>query len=137
MGVPYYERLAMSFTCADCGWTGVGSQLEAGELFEDLVEFDCPNCSRRITFSVFPSLEEARAAAVAGNEEAAHEVEHILSRQDRWRRVVESRDREIATPIELDGVPVRAVLELKSDDRGETWLTLSANGIEIYRELAV
>ena len=34
-------------TCGGCGWTGLGAEMESGEVFDEGVEKNCPRCSRR------------------------------------------------------------------------------------------
>ena len=50
--------------------------------------------------------------------------------------MLETRESDVAAPTELDHGDVRCVLDTVHDDEGETWLTLTAKGLEIHRELA-
>jgi hypothetical protein len=135
MGVPYYERKTRSFTCRVCGWTGTGAELRIYEVYREIGEWACPNCGEKLTFSGFPDREETQAAADAGDQEAIEALPRFDGAEDRWRRVIETRGSDVAAPAELDHGDVRCVLDLVQDE-GETWLTLTANGLEIHRELA-
>jgi len=73
--IRYYERRGTRFTCADCGWTGLGSELEQGEVFAEIVEWDCPHCGRKVAFAQFPDLDETRRAAEGGNRDAQAALE--------------------------------------------------------------
>lgn len=49
------------FVCPDCKWTGPGSALVQGEIFDAVCEFNCPACHREITVIMHPTLAESRA----------------------------------------------------------------------------
>src|SRR5215212_9505573 len=88
---------------------------------------------RKLTFSAFPNREETQAAADAGDQEAIKELPTFDSAVVGWRRVIETRGSDVAAPAELDHGDVRCVLDVVQDE-GETWLTLTANGLEVHRE---
>jgi hypothetical protein len=46
--------------CLKCDWTGLGSELEQGEIFDYLFEMDCPKCGEHVTTINHPSNEESR-----------------------------------------------------------------------------
>jgi predicted RNA-binding Zn-ribbon protein involved in translation (DUF1610 family) len=137
MGVSYYERKTRTFTCDECSWTGLGSELGIYESYSEIVEWACPNCGEKLTFSSFPTREETQAAAEAGDQEAVGHLPVIDRGLHRWHRVLETRGSDVAAPAELDHGDVRCVLSTAHDEEDETWLTLTANGLEIHRELAV
>jgi predicted RNA-binding Zn-ribbon protein involved in translation (DUF1610 family) len=136
MGVPYFERSSREFSCHSCSWRGPGSQLKQGELFAQLVEYDCPQCGERVTFASFPTYAETQAAAEAGNAEAIEGLAGIDEAKRRWDRVLETRRSAVAAPAELVDLDVRCELTLVDDDDGEPWIVLLANGHELHRELA-
>ena len=53
-------------SCPGCGWTGTGGT-DLEEQFPELLEVRCPDCDRLLLMVVFPTLQETRAAAAAGN----------------------------------------------------------------------
>jgi predicted RNA-binding Zn-ribbon protein involved in translation (DUF1610 family) len=61
------------FTCRNCGWTGPSSEM-ANEPFRDLMDFSCPRCDTMLLIVNWPTLEDTRAAAAAGNAEAQREL---------------------------------------------------------------
>lgn len=133
----YYERKTHTFTCRHCSWRGLGSELEIHEVYEEIVEWECPKCGERIGFSAFPNREETQAAADRGDEDAVKALPEFDRREKRWQRVLETRASEVAAPAELDHGDVRCMLTTVKSDDGETWQVLTANGREIHRELAV
>jgi hypothetical protein len=136
MRVPYYERKTHTFTCDECSWTGLGSEFKIYELYSGIVEWACPNCGEKLAYSASPDSEETQAAADAGDQQAIDELPGYDTRQSRWRRVLETRGSDVAAPAELDHGDVSCVLSTVKDEEDETWLTLTANGLEIHRELA-
>ena len=137
MGVPYYERKTRTYTCDNCSWTGFGSEFEIYEGYSEIVEWACPNCGEKLTFSAFPTREETQTAADAGDQQAIDALPGFDRAEHRWRRVLETRGSDVAAPVELDHGDVRCVLNIVEDEEGERWLTLTANGLEIHRELAI
>jgi hypothetical protein len=136
MGIPYYKRKTQTFTCGECSWTGLGSEFRIYEMYSEIVEWACPNCGEKLTFSAFPNRGETQAAARTGDQQAIDQLPEFDSRQSRWHRVLETRGSDVAAPAELDDGDVRCVLSTVEDEEDETWLTLTANGLEIHRELA-
>jgi hypothetical protein len=58
---PYYSNWqAEKFSCK-CGWSGLGSELKNGEIFESLYEVDCPSCVQPVDIITYPTLAESRA----------------------------------------------------------------------------
>ncbi len=110
--------------------------LAQGEVFAEIVEYDCPRCSEKVTFAPFPTREETAAAAQSGNEEAATALPSFDERDRRWKRVLETQGSSVLDPPELAEGDVDCALKLESGG-DDTWLVLMANGQELHRELAV
>jgi hypothetical protein len=127
-----YDRQA-PLTCPDCGWTGRGPDNE--EHFRDLLDVRCPQCDRMLLIVSYPTDEETRAAAAAGNEAAAAELPIVELRQQRLER---AETLELKEPNELPDLPGSAVsIEWDFEERdGESWTVLRHEGKEIWRELA-
>jgi hypothetical protein len=47
--------------CFNCKWTGFGSELEQGDVFEQLFEMCCPSCGEHVMVISHPTNEESRA----------------------------------------------------------------------------
>lgn len=133
----YYDVPKTQFTCSNCRWSGLGAMLAQGEVFQDVGEYDCPQCGERVTFVAFPTRQETAMAARTGSEAAARELATLDKQAGRWQRVLETRRSAVLDPPELAEVDVYCELSLKKDDADETWLVLTANGFELRRELAV
>ena len=51
---------ATQHKCFKCSWTGLGSEMEQGDVFDYLFEMDCPKCGEHIMSISHPSNEESR-----------------------------------------------------------------------------
>ncbi|HBR14947.1 MAG TPA: hypothetical protein DD723_05310 [Candidatus Omnitrophica bacterium] len=47
-----------TFSCPQCGWTGLGKDCVRRELFRDLFEIDCPGCGDKIELISLPLVSE-------------------------------------------------------------------------------
>jgi len=55
----YYSYKNEKLSCEHCGWTGLGSEVEQGEMFNDGFELDCPKCHERFPgLILFPTIAE-------------------------------------------------------------------------------
>lgn len=117
-GVPYYsDWLDTSYTCRECDWQGTGREADQ-ELFTDLIQVDCPSCFGRLFLVVFPTAEETRQAATAGNEEAQQELPGLARRESYQVQVEASRLRSAADLPDLDGDELDFYLELHEAPHG-------------------
>ena len=132
----YYDVPKTRFTCNKCQWSGLGAMLTQGEIYQEVVEYDCPQCHEKVTFAAFPNREETEAAAQTGNAEASRELTRFQTREQRWKRVIETQRSAVLDPPELAEHDVHCELRLDDED-DETWLVLIADGRELHRELAV
>lgn len=57
------------FVCA-CGWTGRVREMSIGG-FDELIDGSCPDCETMLIIRSFPTRDEIRVAAAAGNRDAA------------------------------------------------------------------
>ena len=79
---PYYADWdTKQFDCRSCGWSGDSAGMSS-ELHTDLVDYSCPRCDRMILIVALPTLDDIRAAAVAGSPKAAAHLAHIEGRED-------------------------------------------------------
>lgn len=132
----YYDLPKTRFTCNKCQWSGLGAMLTQGEVYQEIVEYDCPQCYEKVTFAAFPNREETEAAARTGDAEAARELTGFQIREQRWKRVIETQRSPVFDQAEFAEHDVHCELRLDDED-DETWLVLTANGREFHRELAV
>ena len=123
--------------CGYCEWQGLGSETQQGELFEQLVERDCPKCHERILVIPFPTSEEIRSAAADGNKEAAESLKSVEQREKRisiWQANHLSRLDQLPELEVSDIVAAIAIGHGKGED-SETKLELSLNQQVVYSEL--
>ncbi|MFO0821191.1 MAG: hypothetical protein U1A77_24820 [Pirellulales bacterium] len=71
----YYdgEWRSKSFTCPNCNWLGSVGDMHMATHAE-LADYSCPRCGKMILIVSYPTIAEIRAAAAAGNAEAAAEL---------------------------------------------------------------
>lgn len=131
----YWALASAELTCRSCGWMGSGSLATVGELFEQLAEYCCPECGKKIVVVQFPTRSETAAAASRGNAEAIVAMGQWAQRDIFWSRLEESQRAPIEWPAWLNSGDVACTLHL-DDAGGDTWMVLTANGLEIHREIA-
>jgi hypothetical protein len=69
----YFEfRDDMQVSCRHCGWAGPAGEtiLEMSSEVAPVLDRECPNCLHIVLVVPFPTFEQTRVAAEAGNEEA-------------------------------------------------------------------
>jgi hypothetical protein len=65
---PYYPTAAWKgpvFQCPQCVWSGISDRMFMGT-YNGLMSLSCPSCEKRLAIVGYPTPEEARAAAAAG-----------------------------------------------------------------------
>lgn len=114
--------------CPACGWSGPGRGHE--ELFHALFDVRCPECDCMLLVVQYPTNEETRRAAAAGNVRAIKELPAVEEREELQRL----RDRlELTDPAALpDLVGDALVIEWDMDDGG--WTVLRHGDTELWRE---
>ena len=68
-----------------CGWQG-DSRAMAMELHDAVTDYACPQCGNLLLIVSHPTLEQVRAAAAAGNAEAASQLAIIEEAEARFPR---------------------------------------------------
>ncbi len=61
------------YTCDACDWQGTSRAMEM-ELHDEQTEYSCPQCECPVLVVQHPTLEDVKAAAAAGNEEAQQQL---------------------------------------------------------------
>lgn len=123
-----------TWTCNECTWTGPRQDMSL-EVFTDLFEAQCPECSAKIAIVLHPTSEEIRAAAAAGEPEA----QSMLAQVNVAEEFSASRSASRSKLKHLTGL-VGANLEftLESSDDGDwmspTWIYVVCQGKRIYKE---
>ncbi len=70
-----------TFNCTVCAWAGSFEQLDQ-EQYRNLFDGSCPECGKMLIIVSFPTLEEIREVAAAGNEEAQLMLPQAQQRED-------------------------------------------------------
>jgi tetratricopeptide (TPR) repeat protein len=120
-------------TCPSCAWSGRGADNE--NYFERLLDVRCPQCERLLLLVAFPTIEETRAAAAAGNTRAQAELPNVDARQTFLDRAQELELKDLGQLPSLEGD--RLVIAWDFEQRGEErWTVLRHDAQEVWRELA-
>ncbi len=137
MSLHYFEDWdTRTWTCANCNWQGPGSDCTC-EHFAELFELRCPKCNGKFTLiRTVVSMEEARASAAVGNEEAAAHVILLQNAAAFQEQLAESRNGRGKLPALPRGKHTFAFTTGGDDEdwMSPAWLVLLADGVEIYRE---
>ena len=127
-----YDRDA-GLTCPSCAWSGRGADNE--NHFEQLLDVRCPQCERILLIVAFPTIEQTRAAAAAGNTRAQAELPNVDARQTFLDRAQELELKEPSQLPSLEGD--RLVIDWDFEQRGEErWTVLRHDAQEVWREPA-
>ena len=59
--------------CPVCGWSG-RARAAGKEYFRELMHYECPSCRKVLRIVPYPTVDEMRAWAAAGNEKAIREL---------------------------------------------------------------
>lgn len=66
------ERLA----CPECRWSGLAGNARLG-YHEELFDVSCPNCTKILLIVGYPTLQETKDAAAAGNAKAISDLAEL------------------------------------------------------------
>lgn len=130
-----YDR-GSPLSCPGCGWTGTSST-DLKELFTELLEVSCPECERVLQYVVFPTLQETREAAAAGNQRAIAGLPEIEAEHEQRTR---KQAQLLRSPDELPELPDEPLVIvwdiIDQDDEVAQWQVLVHDGTIIWREPA-
>ena len=125
-------------TCKACGWSGPTDRCY--ELFAELLELRCPECDARLTGTLYlyPTGDEVRRAAAAGNPRAIEELPTVEAREARWARIERE---ELKRADQLPDVPGDAPfvvdwLLVRDEAEDERYVELRVGEQLLFRELA-
>ncbi len=119
-----------------CGWSGRCRDFE--EIFREVLDVTCPDCDRMLLVVAYPTHEETRAAAAAGNEEAIGNMAQVESRE---RFLAAATASELKEPEELpdlegEDIVIEWDFEERENREDANWTVLRHEGREIFREYA-
>jgi len=133
--VAYYSPWQTDTWQCPCGWTGTGKDA-AWEMFDALLQVDCPKCDKRLCLVIYPSPAEERAAAKTGNEEAQRAVGAEKRRDQREEKHKATKLVRASQLPMLKGVDEIDFLLSCDETSDDPVYILTANGEEIHREQA-
>ncbi|WP_157260724.1 hypothetical protein [Patulibacter minatonensis] len=118
--------------CPRCDWEGTTT----AEDTQSFLDVRCPSCDGPILKISWPSTEETRAAAEAGNAAAARELTNVEAREALQAEAARIELRDVSQLPDLPDGPVAIVWDQVESD-GEEWTVLrDTDGRELFRELA-
>jgi len=137
--VSYYEFDGDRQITCDCGWSGRAGQ-GSQEIHRELYDISCPACDRMLLIVPYPTHEETRAAAAAGNPSAERELARVESREAFFARAESHKLTEHSELPDLDGeeIVIEWDFEGPAEDDGhrDSWTVLRHGDRVIWREIA-
>ena len=82
--IRYYDYRRVETLECRCGWSGPPGPYE--DYFDALLDVTCPRCDTMLLIVPYPTDQETRDAAVAGDEEAIAELRRIEERERKDER---------------------------------------------------
>ena len=83
----YYAEFSkeMQLVCPNCGWVGQAKDA-ASEEYKDLFDVSCPKCSKMLLVVPYPTFEQTKEAAAAGNLEAIAALPSVQACEAKWEQ---------------------------------------------------
>jgi hypothetical protein len=134
LGSRYDYDEAMPLQCDRCGWTGPAS---AGDknFFDELFDISCPKCDAMLLIVPYPTDEETKQAAAAGNEKARQNLATVEARERRWA-LANQKALTLGSKLpDVVGDSLCFVWDLEEAD-DETWTVIRCGEETVWRELA-
>src|SRR5262245_6893491 len=75
----------MELVCPVCGWIGLAKDAESEE-YKDLFDVLCPKCSKMLLVVPYPTIQQTKEAATAGNLEAIAALPSVLACEARFEQ---------------------------------------------------
>ena len=126
----YYQYKNQSYHCSKCGWEGLGSEADENDEINSFLALCCPKCYDNIDCISWPIIDESLKY---GDEE---EKAHARKKQQFIDRVMVSRlkSSDQLLDIEADKIVI-SLCEEKSESTDDSYIVLSWNGKELWREI--
>lgn len=119
-----------------CGWSGRSRDEE--NYFREVLDVTCPKCDTMLLIVAYPTHDETRAAAAAGNQDAIRTLPQVESRVEFLESAAASELKEPEQLPDLEGDEI--IIEWDFEDREQLkeplWTVLRHKGQEIFREHA-
>jgi len=131
MRLDYYNLKNTNCTCRQCNWTGLGSELEPGEMYlnDCFSECLCPKCGYLIGTVLFPTFEEVMEK---GSEEEKSRVKERIEFEEKLKA---SKLKDTSQLPDMDSAFTMVLTE--SEEGEERYITFFAKetGKHIWREI--
>jgi hypothetical protein len=124
---------AAPLACRSCGWRGTMRE-GSREFYSELFDVSCPRCDTMLLIVPYPTPDEIRQAAAAGDVRALEELanlERAEGSRARFERVKLKRADELP---DVEGDGLEFVWDWEGHEPGETVIRLGER--EIWREPA-
>lgn len=137
--VKYFEFESDRIVTCDCGWSGKSGHGNR-EDYHELYEISCPKCDRMLFIVAYPTHEETREAAAAGNREAEQNLVVVTHREAFLARAEEHELTAASELPELEGDELIIAWDFEErtedDERRDNWTVLRDGDRVIWREIA-
>ena len=130
----YEYRENERLTCPHCGWSGQAGEADR-EFYKELFDVACPRCEKMLLVVSYPTIEETRRAAAAGDDAAKRELPNIERMEARWARASELALTPRSELPELDGAELEFIWDFEEAE-GEDWTVIRFGEQLVWRELA-
>jgi len=134
----YYDYDQDATVECSCGWSGRCGDAE--DYFREVLDVTCPRCDTMLIVVAYPTHEETRAAAAAGNEQAIKGLAQVESRERFLAAAEASELKEPGQLPDLDGKDLVIDWDFvevdATDGEVDRWTVLRHGGKEIFREVA-
>jgi len=131
----YYTEFSgkMPLVCPNCHWIGAAKD-GATEEYKDLFDVSCPKCSKMLLVVPFPTEEQAKEAAAAGNVEAMRVLPLLVRREALWERLERTK---LKFPEQLPDVPedeINLVWDTENAGEEDASVVIKAKDRVLWRE---
>jgi hypothetical protein len=137
--VKYFEFDSDRIVTCDCGWSGKAGHGNR-EDYRALYDISCPNCDRMLFIVAYPTHEETREAASAGNREAKQNLVVVAHREAFLARAEEHKLTAADELPDLEGDELVIDWDFeepaKDEERKDSWTVLRQGDRVIWREVA-
>jgi hypothetical protein len=131
----YYEyNKHERVSCPVGDWSGQAGQASIGYR-DELFDVSCPVCGTMLLIVVYPTTEQTREAAAAGNAEAIAELPRIEAMEERWRRANELELKPDSDLPVLEGDQLNFIWDFEQLG-DEPWTLIRHGDVVVWRELA-
>jgi len=121
--------------CSACGWSG--PTRDAIDLFEELLALRCPKCDARVGgLYLYPTDDEVREAAAAGNAKAIAELPRVDERTTREQAFEATKLREARELPDVEGDATFVARWSLEQHGGDSYVALRVDEQELWREVA-